>query len=614
MELKVTFKPENINVAALPGNTILELAREANIDLSAVCGGGGTCGKCRVEIVDAPEPNGIERAKIPAERLAAGVRLACQTKVRDRDLTVIVPDTSRLFNIGTLVSGFTREVPFNPGVKKCHLVMTAPTIDDQRSDWERIVASIREAVPGSSLPEPTAEITLLQEMPGLLRENNFEVTAVLSGNKVLALEAGDTSGDCLGVAFDLGTTTLVGCLVDFNTARELAVAYRGNPQAGYGADVINRINFALSEEAAGRKLQEAVTGALREIIGELCRSAGVSPEHIYEVMAVGNTVMEHLFLGVPVGALAVSPYVSAFNSGLTLTAGTAGLPVNRDAVIRTAPVIRGFIGGDTVAGILATNQHRERPLRLFIDVGTNGELVAGNYRGLWCASTAAGPAFEGATIHCGMRAEPGAVDKVRIRETVEYTTIKEEPARGICGTGLIDGVSELLKAGVITANGRLRSREETTDLSPGVRERLGREGGEHCFYICPGNKVAIYQKDIRQVQMAKAAIAAGVEILLKKIAISLDEIDEVFLAGAFGAYINPEAALRIGLLPPVAVGKIRFLGNTALTGAKMMLVSEDMRNEAEKLPAAASCVELFHEQKFMETFVNHLSFSPPNPP
>jgi len=278
------------------------------------------------------------------------------------------------------------------------------------------------------------------------------------------------------------------------------------------------------------------------------------------------------------------------------------------------PLISGFVGGDTVAGILTTNQHHERALRLFIDIGTNGEIVVGNREGIWCASAAAGPAFEGANIHFGMRAEPGAVDKVKITDRVRYSTIAEKPPRGICGTGLVEVVSELLRCGIIGEDGRLKSRDDLTGLPAEILDCLQEEKGERRFILAPETGIAIFQKDIRQLQLAKAAIAAGVQVLLAKIPVSLSELDEILLAGAFGSYIDPAAALRLGLLPPVPLEKIRFVGNTALTGSKMMLLSREMKDEAENIPVVCRYVELFHEKGFMDLFVDNLSFPSLNLP
>ncbi|MFH2069141.1 MAG: ASKHA domain-containing protein [Candidatus Omnitrophota bacterium] len=607
MDFKVLFQPEGIVSSGLPGLTVLELARRANIGITAFCGGRGTCGKCQVKVEPAPAPNESEKKHITPERLKEGYRLACQTKIIDSDLTVLVPPESRFFNLKILVSGLTRDIKVHTSIRKYYLQLQPPTIEDQRPDWERMKSAISTSS-GFKENDLTASIYLLRRLPAILRTSDFKITAVLEEKRLISVEPGDTAGQSFGLAFDLGTTTIVGSLLDIGSAREIAVSSRLNPQSAYGADVISRINHTITEKNGSETLQQVVVESFNEIITELCQKSGVSPENIYEIMLVGNTAMEHLFLGLPAGALATSPYVGVHQGSISLPAKKLGLAVNHDAVLRVGPLISGFVGGDTVAGILATNQHHERALRLFIDIGTNGEIVVGNREGVWCTSAAAGPAFEGANIHFGMRAEPGAIDKVKITERVLFSTIMEKTPRGICGTGLVEGIGELLRCRIISEDGRLKSREDLAGLPKEILDRLQTEKGERRFVLSPETGIAIFQKDIRQLQLAKAAIAAGIQTLLAKIPISLAELDEILLAGAFGSYIDPETALRLGLLPPVPLEKIRFVGNTALTGSKMMLLSQDMKDEAENIPVVCRYVELFHEKGFMDLFVENLSF------
>jgi uncharacterized 2Fe-2S/4Fe-4S cluster protein (DUF4445 family) len=607
MDFKIVFQPEGIESSGLSGLTVLELARRANIGITSFCGGRGTCGKCQVKVEPASAANELEKKHITPKRLKEGYRLACQTKIIDGDLTVFVPPESRFFNLKVLVSGLTRDIKIRTSIRKYYLRLQPPTIEDQRPDWERMKSAI-SASSKFKENEIIASIYLLRRLPTILRTSDFKITAVLEEKRLISIEPGDTSGQSFGVAFDLGTTTIVGSLLDIGNAREMAVASRLNPQTAYGADVVSRINHTITEKNGLETLQRAVVGSFNEIISEVCRKSGVNPENIYEITLVGNTAMEHLFLGLPAAALATSPYVGVYQGSISLPAKKLGLAVNHDAVLRAGPLISGFVGGDTVAGILATNQHHERALRLFVDIGTNGEIVVGNREGVWCAAAAAGPAFEGANIHFGMRAEPGAIDKVKITDRVRCGTIAEKPPRGICGTGLVEGVSELLRCGIIGEDGRLKSGKDLTKLPPKVLERLQEEKGERRFILTPETGIAIFQKDIRQLQLAKAAIAAGIQILLAKIPVALSELDEILLAGAFGSYIDPEAALRLGLLPMVPPEKIRFVGNTALTGSKMMLLSQDMKDEAENIPAFCRYVELFHEKEFMDLFVNNLSF------
>lgn len=607
MKLKVTFLPEQITIPALPENTILELAREAGIDIAAQCGGTGSCGKCLVRIAPAPPPTAAEKKILPAGRLAEGWRLACRCRVGHHDLAVTVPPENRLLNLETLAAGLGRTVPLNPGNRSYFLALSPPTIEDQAPDRERVCRALAEETgrPAGSFHCPPP---LLRQLPAVLRQDRFRATFTLAGGTIIDVRPGRADARSYGLAFDLGTTSIVGALVESDTAREAGVAGAANPQARYGADVVNRISYTQENADGAARLARETIATLNSISRRLCRAAGIEARQVAQVIIAGNTVMEHLLLQVPAASLAASPYTGVFRTVPEMPAAELGLAVNEHAPVFLAPLISGYVGGDTTAGILATNQHRERPVRLFVDIGTNGEIVLGNDRGLWCAAAAAGPAFEGACISQGMRSEPGAIDKVRLGRAVHYTTIDEKPARGICGTGLIELVSELLRLDVISVQGQIRPDEELAGLAPALRERISGEGGDRCFRITPEQGVAVFQKDIRQLQLAKSAIASGIEILLGKLRLGPGDIDEVFLAGAFGSYIDPVAALRIGLLPAVPPEKIRFLGNTALAGARMMVVSEAMKEEARAIPDRCRCVELFHEPDFMDLFVTKMSF------
>ncbi len=601
---KVTFQPDGLSVHVFPGTPVLEAAGEAGIVVDTPCGGKGTCGKCRVQIVEgAADPSEEEKNIFTSEKLESGFRLACQTRINS-DIVITIPSSSRFFEQKILTDG-DGEAVLEPCLEKRCVEVTEATLEAPRSAQERIC----EALDSSELP-----YRVFADLPGILPEGMGTVTAVTDCGNVIAIEPGDTSATLLGAAFDIGTTTVVGVLVDLKTGKRLRIASRTNPQVTFGDDVVSRIEHAGTAKGLD-ELRDAITGCINEILIELTEETGT--DAVYELTAAGNTTMSHLLLGVNPASVAVAPYAAVFRGPVRAQAAELGLSMNPRGVVHVLPNIVGFVGSDTVGVVLATGMMSGSGIRLAVDIGTNGEIVLAKDGRLVCCSTAAGPAFEGARISQGMRAMPGAIEKVIIAGDIGINTIGNAPPRGICGSGLIDAVACLLDAGIIETTGRMPGRAELPDtVDTSLLDRAIEKDGQPAFLLASGGEggeVALTQRDVREVQLAKGAIYAGIQTLLAEENIEIDDIDEVLLAGAMANFIRRSNAKRIGLLPDIPSEKIRFVGNAALAGARMALVCSSCRDEAEKISSSVGYVELATQTNFQMLFADAMMF-PDGPP
>jgi uncharacterized 2Fe-2S/4Fe-4S cluster protein (DUF4445 family) len=608
-EIKVTFKPEGRSIFVLPGTPVIEAAGRAGIALETPCGGQGTCGKCRVELTRGElEPTPGERKILSGEELASGIRLACQARIF-REVVIHVPESSLFSSTQRILTVHDEEkTEVLPGVQKRYVELPSPTLQDQTADAQRLERFLEEDL--------SYEIELLRELPEKFRQQDFKGTVVLAGKRMIAFEKGDTTTDCFGVAFDLGTTTMVGTLLDLCTGEERAMTTRLNPQAVYGDDVLSRINFARNSEKNLRTLQLQVVKEMNAMIQQLGKEAGAPPEQIYEVAVAGNTTMQHLFCGVNPSSLGEIPFVPAFTRGQMIEAREVGLKINPGGWVYVFPNIGGFVGGDTVSAILATGLDRTDEIKMIIDIGTNGEIVLGNKGHLMAASTAAGPAFEGARISQGMRATVGAIEKVVFEDAVKVNVIGNIPPVGLCGTALIDAAAEMLRLGIIEASGRLRSSGELTGKIPEkIAQRLVEEEGKIDFILVPAEEtknhrpILITQRDIRELQLAAGAIRAGTRILLKKYGLKEKKIGEVLIAGAFGNFIRRSNARRIGLLPDIPRERVRFVGNAASLGAKIALLNIKARERTEGIARKVKHTELAMDKNFQNEFAEAMIFT-----
>lgn len=608
---RVTFEPEGKTVYVPAGTTIYEATGEAGIIINSPCGGAGVCGNCKVNVIRGEyEQKGSERF-ITDKDLEEGNVLACRTRIMS-DTVIEIPLSSRLFEQKILTEGIEVQLKVSPNVQKVFITVDEPSMEDQRSDLDRVWDALGLGNPGPKVP-----VDVVRRLPDKLRKADYSTTIVLNMDEIIGIERGDQSDRIYGVAFDIGTTTVVGYLMDLKSGKQLAVSSQTNPQTSYGDDVISRIQYTITNKDGLDDLNERIVSCLNDIIADLVHQAGIEKKYIYEVTTTGNTTMNHLFLRIDPQNLALHPYVGVVRSNMDVRAAHLGMHINRYGKVYTMPNIGGFVGGDTVAVILASGMHRSEELKFALDIGTNGELVMGNRDRLISCSTAAGPAFEGARITYGMRASDGAIEKVLIGDgAVEVNTIGNAKAIGLCGTGLIDAVAELRKAEVINTNGKLLKPEELPDSIPGyVRERvIEHDKWGACFIIThadeskTGEDILLTQKDVRETQLAKGAIFAGYELLKKALGVKDEDISEVLLAGAFGNYIRRHQAKLIGLLPDIPTEKIKFIGNAAGAGAKMVLLAKELRQEACDISQNTEYIELAVMTDFQRVFADSMFF------
>ena len=570
----VKFVREDIEIEMEDGASVLEAEIRAGLRPDAPCGGLGKCGKCLVKI------NGE-------------VVKACQVRISEGE-TCVVETLDRAGSEKILTDGFNREVVFEPGLRMAQVELEKARPGEKRSDWQRLLDELAEMDSDVEPERMEVDLKLAGELYGMRRDSD-DWYVIYSGRRILEMRK-QAGRRCLA-AFDIGTTTIAGYLLDSEDGRMLAVESRMNPQAQYGADVIMRANYAL--EHGTDVLSRCIREAVNEMLGVLAGDAGISREDIFQVCIVGNTCMHHLFLGISPASLVHAPYTPAVSERLVLNAGDYGLDVQRKAELIMLPDIAGYVGADTCGCLLALRQDLKDEISLIIDIGTNGEMVLGNRDRLVTCSTAAGPAFEGAKIECGMRGAAGAVDHVKYENGKwNYTTVGNQPAVGLCGSGFIDLVAGLLDAGMLDENGALSSGQEKQGVFMLVPpEQAGNERG-----------VYLTQKDIGEVQLAKAAIAAGIQMLMKRLGITEEEICSVYIAGAFGNYMDPVSAGKIGLLPAVLVKKVKPVGNAAGEGAKIALVNEREMLEMDELVGKIDFVELAASGDFQDYFIDELGF------
>ncbi|NUQ65651.1 MAG: DUF4445 domain-containing protein [Pirellulales bacterium] len=608
-EVAVTFQPLGKTVRAAAGTRLSEIAAGAGIALDLPCGGEGICGKCRVAVRrGAPPPGAAEQRVFSQEELGKGWRLACQTVVRDA-MTVVVPETSLLASYHKILADVrgTTETAIDPPVRKQYVELPPPDRKNDEADLLRIQRAVGPIEVG---------LELARELPGRLRREAFRGTAVLADRDLIDFEAGDTRAMCHAAAFDIGTTTLVGMLVDLNTGEELAIASRLNPQTAVGDDVLTRILHTQKDPAGLAELQEMVVAAVNEMIGELAADADAPRESIYAVSFSGNTTMQQLLLALDSRWLGEVPFVPAAGRGLLVEARTLGLRVHPRARAHILPVIGGFVGGDTVSGILATGLAAAESPSLLVDIGTNGEIVLAADGKLSAAATAAGPAFEGARIEHGMRGARGAIERVTVDGGLQFDVIGNVPAIGICGSALIDLGAELLRHRIISPEGRMAAPDQLPgDVLPDMRNRVVADNGQVSFLVAAetetatGRPVVLTQRDVRQLQLASGAIRAGIVILLRRAGLEPRDLKQVLIAGGFGNFIRRRNAQRIGLLPNEIDPKcIRYEGNTSLAGARLTAISASARAAAEELARRTEHVDLATDHGFQWAFADAMIF------
>ena len=607
--VKVTFKPDGNGVFVPAGTLLSKAAAAAGMPVESPCGGVGTCAKCRVVVRGAcDEPDATERKRLTEDDLAAGFRLACRTRALG-ETAVTIPESSRSMVQKILSAGVLHDCAIMSGTSKVYCELRPPSLDDERAEFERLAGYL-----ASRDIKLRPNLRVARGLSKALREADYRVTAVVYNDELIAAEPGDTTAHCLGIAYDLGSTTIVGYLMDLTAGKDLAVSAVMNPQMVYGEDLVSRISFATTHEHGAEVLQSAAVDALNRIAREAARLAGVKTESIYKATVVGNTCMTHILLGIDVTSLGQSPYVPSMCADVTLPARELGLEICPEAPVIVLPNVAGFVGSDLVGVLLASQWEADSRTRLAVDIGTNGEMALLCQGKTYACSAAAGPAFEGAGISCGMRGAPGAIDSVRIGESVEITTIDSRPPIGICGSGLVDAIAQMLDAGIIDESGRMLTPADVGTLPPSLRERLiGTDNGVE-FVLSPksetgsGRPVSVTSADVRRLQLAKGSIHAAIQTLIRTAGTTDDELSEILLAGAFGNYIRVESAIRIGLIPEVSIERVKSVGNAAGAGARLALLCQQEMEQARTLAKSAVHLELAVSPDYQTELMERMIF------
>lgn len=605
-DAEVTFFPIGKKVVVPCGTNLLKAAVDADVEIETVCGGSGVCGKCRARVIKGAVSGTTpaEEKSLSSEDLKNGYILLCQRTVPG-DI-VLETETDRgtppgfVPDKGAFMEG---SLEVDPHVIKAYHTLKPPAIDDQTADLDRVL----HALPDGIRVDPR----ILQTLPGLLRESGFSLTSVVAAGEFIALEKGDTRADAYGIALDIGTTTVAGYLVDLAEGRIVCSVSAKNRQEAYGSDVITRISHTLKDPDGISRMKGLITRTIDGIVGELTETADVDPEKVYILTLVGNTVMSHFLLGVSAAAIASAPFVPAFTQVPPSTVETLQLKnLNPRTRFILLPNVAGYVGSDTTGVILSTGIHDLPGSWLAIDIGTNGELVLATGGRLLTCSTAAGPAFEGGAIEQGMRAEPGAICEVRMKDDLRLTVMGGAEPRGICGSGLIDAVSEMIRLGLIRANGRIVDPSDCPpDLPDPLKRRIRRASKGYRFVLSEGEReISVTQKDISELQLAKGAIRAGVEILLEEVRLKPGDLDGVLLAGAFGSRVRPESIRGIGLLPEIPLDRIKSVGNAAGSGAVMALLSKRQLTLASEIAVKCEHRELSMHREFASKFARALLF------
>ncbi len=615
MTCRVRFLPDDVEVQVERGETILRAAELAGVYVNSICGGEGLCGKCRV-IVREGEVRSRPTALLSREEIRRGYCLACLTEVLS-DLVVEVPVESRLEGRPVLVGEEAirfgrispKLVPYrhDPLSKKVFLELPPPSLEDNLSDLDRIYRELVKK--GYSYPVMQTGLFNLKRLAGLLREGDWKVTVTLGRRggtvELVQFEPGDTSKDNYGVAVDIGTTTIAAHLVDLNTGETLGTQARYNSQIRYGEDVISRIIYADNEEGGLMRLHQSVAKDINDLIGALVEEVGVHLHDVTYVMCAGNTTMIHFLLEMDPSNIRREPYIPTATSVPVIRAAEVGVAINGRGLLGCVPGVGSYVGGDITAGILASGMHKREELSLYIDMGTNGEVVLGNRDWLICCSASAGPAFEGGGIKCGMRATEGAIEKIVITEDGRaiWKVIGRGRPRGICGSGLIDAVAEMLKAGVINRLGKF-AKDGRWDI------REGEDGLEVVLVpareTATGKDIVITEADLATFIRSKGAIYAAANTLMSHLGFSFEDLDTVYISGGFGNYLDVQNAVLIGLLPDLPPAKFRFIGNGSITGAEMCLLSEDALKEAQDIARKMTYFELSTDPRFMDEFSSAL--------
>jgi uncharacterized 2Fe-2S/4Fe-4S cluster protein (DUF4445 family) len=600
-------------IVAVQGQNLLGLLRDAHINVNSTCNGNGTCGKCKVKLLSGylPVPSSNEAKVLGSKAIDTGYRFSCKYNIHS-DIDILLEESGLEAQIVT--EGRQRSILLQPIVTKENITLEKPSLSCQTADFERVIGDNFE-VSISNLNTyhisnhnlNTQNIQLIRMIPEIIRQNDYNVTLIKMGNHLLGIEAGDTSKILYGVAFDIGTTTIAAYLIDLTTGKRLCVHSLLNPQRIFGADVISRIKHTLDTQTGLEEMQSLIISEINHCIEAMCEQVNISRTSIYAITFVGNTTMMHFLLKVSAKNIASAPFIPSITSMININTQELGIDINLSGIAYILPAVSAYIGADTVGAVLSTGIYQQEEISLLIDIGTNGEIVLGNRDNLYACSSAAGPAFEGANIRNGIGSVMGAINSVSLQLGINFSTIGNANPIGICGTGIVDGVAQMLAVGLIDETGRLDSDwKPASDEQSNISQYISIIDGMKALVL--SGDIAITQKDIRELQNAKAAIAAGINVLVKQSGISFEDIKNVYLAGGFGTYINIDSALQIGLIPPQLKGRIQSVGNAAGQGAIEGLMSQDSLTQANMISKKIKYIELSASKDFNDFYIDCMMF------
>jgi uncharacterized 2Fe-2S/4Fe-4S cluster protein (DUF4445 family) len=603
----VTFLPSYRKIDVARGSTILDAAQKAGLNINVVCGGQGKCGKCVVYVQSGKTE--FDRQKysrfFSEEELVKGACLACETLVQG-DLQVLVPDSTLIQEQKILVEGRDEGIEFHPSVRKYYVELHPPTLTDPSPDLTRLLWGIQRS--GGPVAEKIyVPLEVMREIPNLLRHSDWKVTGTVAlvpgGYRLVDLQENDTSKRIFGAAVDLGSTTVVVYLWDLVSGKVVAIASNYNKQISCGEDILARVNFARKNGLA--KLQTLAAESINTALTAASNTAGIDREDIYEVVVAGNTVMTHMLLGIDPAYIIAEPYVPVVQRALSVAASRIGIAGNENCGLFAFPAVSDFIGGDIIADILSCGMSKQEEISLLIDIGTNFEVVLGNREWMFSCAGAAGPALEGGEVLFGMRANPGAIEKITVDPftlNTFYSTINNIKPRGITGSGLIDLLAELISACVIDRTGRINVSIENKRIREGDHfpEFVVAWAGETDI----GKDIVITENDIKNLIMSKASIHAACVTLMKEAGVTRHDISTIFFAGAFGNYLDKKNATIIGLIPEIEINKIKNIGNGAVTGANLALINRRERKTLDEIASRIAYIELNAEPSFMDEYTS----------
>ncbi len=622
----VIFQPSGRRGLIDDGKTVMEASRELGVDIESLCGGKATCGKCRVRIeegffekygvvskIESVSPTGEgDRKLLSKQQLRKNYRLACQTHILG-DVVIFVPEDSQKVQQVVRKEATARDIKLKPAVKKYYVELTQATLQDTLGDFERLQAELAKQY---QLSELTIDYPALMNLQGMVRQGDWKVTvSVWMDKEIIKIEPGPVAKG-YGLAVDIGTTTVAGYLCDLTTGELVATDAMMNPQVAYGEDVMSRISHSVKNKTGLKQMNQDIIGCLNQVAGRAAAQAGIKRSDIIDMAVVGNTCMHHIFLNIDPQYLGRTPFSPSVHHSLDIKVRDLGLKISPGAYVHVLPIEAGFVGADNVGVLIAEEPYNQGDMMLIIDIGTNGELILGNRIKLLSASCATGPAFEGAEIRNGMRAAPGAIEKVEIdpeTREVRFRVIGNEQwntdagnlgARGICGSGIFDVAAQMFLAGIIDKGGRFNTGLKTP--------RLRQTDNEPEFVIAwagettIGRDITVCQSDIRAIQLAKGAMYAGAKILMRRLGVK--KLDRIILAGAFGSYIDKESAAVIGLFPDCDLEDVHAVGNAAGDGARIALLNVAKRKEADIMARQVEYVELTVEPNFNKAFIHAMLF------